>query len=193
MWRGNRGKGIIGALNYLASKGMNSVYFIPYNLDGGDGKDTWPWIDPTSRTMQIEVSLPNEDGALLPGAYVQVRLPLQGAAERRRVLLHERVRGLPLAGFEVVDLGTDATPEKFVNAIKANNARLVGMSALLTTTMSNMKLVIAALKEAGVRDQVKVMIGGAPVTETYAKEIGADGYAPDAASAVDLARSLAVG
>src|SRR5512139_848986 len=84
------------------------------------------------------------------------------------------------AGFEIVDLGTDVTPEKFVDAIKQNGATLVGMSALLTTTMSNMKLVLAAIKEAGVREQVKVMIGGAPVTETFAKEIGADGYAPDA-------------
>jgi 5-methyltetrahydrofolate--homocysteine methyltransferase len=97
------------------------------------------------------------------------------------------------AGFEVVDLGTDATPEKFVNAIKASNAGLVGMSALLTTTMSNMKSIIAALKEAGVRDQVKVMIGGAPVTEAFAKEIDADGYAPDASRAVTLAKNLLQG
>ena len=94
------------------------------------------------------------------------------------------------AGFEIFDLGTDVTPEKFIAAIKENNAGLLGMSALLTTTMSNMKLVLAALKEAGVREQVKVMIGGAPVTESYAKEIGADGYAPDASRAVTLAKSL---
>jgi 5-methyltetrahydrofolate--homocysteine methyltransferase len=94
------------------------------------------------------------------------------------------------AGFEIVDLGTDVPPEKFIAAIKENNAGLLGMSALLTTTMSNMKLVLAALKEAGVREQVKVMIGGAPVTESYAKEIGADGYAPDASRAVTLAKSL---
>ena len=83
------------------------------------------------------------------------------------------------AGFEVTDIGTDATPQKFIDAIKASNAKLVGMSALLTTTMSNMKLIMAALKEAGLRDQVKVMIGGAPVTENYAKEIGADAYCVD--------------
>ncbi len=94
------------------------------------------------------------------------------------------------AGFEIVDLGTDVPPEKFVAAIKENNAGLLGMSALLTTTMSNMKLVLAALKEAGVREQVKVMIGGAPVTDSFAKEIGADGYAPDASRAVTLAKSL---
>jgi 5-methyltetrahydrofolate--homocysteine methyltransferase len=94
------------------------------------------------------------------------------------------------AGFEIFDLGTDVPPEKFVAAIKENNAGLLGMSALLTTTMSNMKLVLAALKEAGVREQVKVMIGGAPVTDSFAKEIGADGYAPDASRAVTLAKSL---
>jgi 5-methyltetrahydrofolate--homocysteine methyltransferase len=94
------------------------------------------------------------------------------------------------AGFEIVDLGTDVLPEKFIAAIKENNAGLLGMSALLTTTMSNMKLVMAGLKEAGVREQVKVMIGGAPVTESFAREIGADGYAPDASRAVTLAKSL---
>jgi 5-methyltetrahydrofolate--homocysteine methyltransferase len=93
-------------------------------------------------------------------------------------------------GFEVVDIGIDAPPQKFVEAIKTEQPDLVGMSALLTTTMPSMKKTIDALAEAGVRDDVKVMIGGAPVTQAYAEDIGADGYAPDAASAVDLARSL---
>jgi 5-methyltetrahydrofolate--homocysteine methyltransferase len=94
------------------------------------------------------------------------------------------------AGFEVVDLGTDVTPEKFTAAVKESHANLVGISALLTTTMSNMKAVVSALQEAGVRERVKVMIGGAPVTEGFAKEIGADGFAPDASRAVSLAKSL---
>lgn len=93
-------------------------------------------------------------------------------------------------GFEVIDLGVDASPETFVNAIRDEQPQVVGMSALLTTTMVNMRTIIDALAEAGVRDQVKIMIGGAPVTQRYADEVGADGYAPDAASAVDLARSL---
>lgn len=93
-------------------------------------------------------------------------------------------------GFEVIDIGVDASPETFVNAIRDEKPQVVGMSALLTTTMVNMRTTIDALAEAGVRDQVKVMIGGAPVTQRYADEVGADGYAPDAASAVDLARSL---
>jgi 5-methyltetrahydrofolate--homocysteine methyltransferase len=92
------------------------------------------------------------------------------------------------AGFEVIDLGVDVEPERFVAQVKAANAQLIGMSALLTTTMPGMERTIKAVKEAGI--PVKVMIGGAPVTQDYADRIGADGYAPDAASAVDLAKSL---
>jgi 5-methyltetrahydrofolate--homocysteine methyltransferase len=94
------------------------------------------------------------------------------------------------AGFEVIDLGTDVTPEKFVKAVQEHKAQVIGMSALLTTTMPSMSTTIKALQEAGLRDQVKVMIGGAPVTDTFAKQIGADGYSPDASSAVRLAKSL---
>lgn len=94
------------------------------------------------------------------------------------------------AAFEIVDLGSDVSPEKFVEAIKTSGAQVIAMSALLTTTMPNMKTTIEALKSAGIRDQVKVMIGGAPVTEAYAHDIGADGYAPDASRAVALAKSL---
>jgi len=93
-------------------------------------------------------------------------------------------------GFEVVDLGIDVSADKFVEAIRKHQPKVVGMSALLTTTMREMKGILEAIQEAGLRKQVKVMIGGAPVTDRFAKEIGADGYAPDAASAVDVARSL---
>ena len=95
------------------------------------------------------------------------------------------------AGFETIDLGTDVKAAAFVEAVREHRPALVGMSALLTTTMVNMKGTIEALEEAGLRDSVKVMIGGAPVTAAFAKEIGADAYAPDAASAVDVARSFA--
>lgn len=94
------------------------------------------------------------------------------------------------AGFEIIDLGTDVTPEKFVQVVKEGRADVMALSALLTTTMPNMKVTIEALKTAGVRDKVKVMIGGAPVTQAYAEQIGADGYAPDASRAVALAKSL---
>jgi 5-methyltetrahydrofolate--homocysteine methyltransferase len=94
------------------------------------------------------------------------------------------------AGFETVDLGTDVKAAAFVDAVREHQPKVVGMSALLTTTMVNMKGTIEALEEAGLRDQVKVMVGGAPVTAAFAEEIGADAYAPDAASAVDVAREF---
>ncbi len=94
------------------------------------------------------------------------------------------------AGFEVVNLGAEVTAEQFVKAAKEHEPDILGMSALLTTTMIHMPGVISALKDAGLRDQIKVMIGGAPVTQGYANKIGADGYAPDAASATKLAKSL---
>jgi len=94
------------------------------------------------------------------------------------------------AGFEIIDLGTDVKPEQFVAAVRDEGADLIGMSALLTTTMPAMMSTIEALAEAGLRDQGKIMIGGAPVTANYAEQIGADRYAPDAAAAVDTAREL---
>jgi 5-methyltetrahydrofolate--homocysteine methyltransferase len=94
------------------------------------------------------------------------------------------------AGFETVDLGTDVRPEGFVEAVREHQPQIVGMSALLTTTMVNMKAIIEALVEAGLRDSIKIMVGGAPVTAAFAEEIGADAYAPDAASAVDAARQF---
>jgi len=94
------------------------------------------------------------------------------------------------AGFEIIDLGADVRVDRFVESAKATNADLVGMSALLTTTMINMKTVIDGLHKAGIRDRVKVIIGGAPVSQDYADRIGADGYATDAASGVDVAKKL---
>jgi 5-methyltetrahydrofolate--homocysteine methyltransferase len=94
------------------------------------------------------------------------------------------------AGFEIQDLGTDVLPEKFVAAVQEGEVDIVALSALLTTTMPNMKITIEALREAGLRERVKVIIGGAPVTDSYAQQIGADGYSPDASRAVALAKSL---
>lgn len=97
-------------------------------------------------------------------------------------------------GFEVVDLGVNVAPEQFVNAVREKGAQIVAMSALLTTTMPAMKTTIEALKTAGLREKVKVLIGGAPITQKYADEIGADGYSESAPGAVNLARQqLAVG
>ncbi len=94
------------------------------------------------------------------------------------------------AGFQVVDIGIDKSPQEFVDALKEHNASLFGMSALLTTTMPMMEETVKAIKEAGLRDQVKIMVGGAPVTSEFAKEIGADAYASNAASAVDKGKEL---
>ena len=94
------------------------------------------------------------------------------------------------AGFTVIDLGVDVSPEQYVDAVANQGAQIVGMSALLTTTMPSIKDGIEALKAAGLRDKVRVMIGGAPVTQSFADEVGADGYSSDAASAADLAKEL---
>ncbi len=92
-------------------------------------------------------------------------------------------------GFEIIDIGTDVSPEKFVEAVRESGAQVVVLSALLTTTMANMPDTIKAFEEAGLRDTVKIMVGGAPVTKEYAKKIGADGYAPDASQAAKVALS----
>lgn len=94
------------------------------------------------------------------------------------------------AGFEVIDLGIDVSVDKFVEAVKEHKPNIIAMSALLTTTMVNMPEVIKALEAAGLRGKVKIMIGGAPITQNYADQIGADGYSPDAASAVDKAKTF---
>jgi 5-methyltetrahydrofolate--homocysteine methyltransferase len=97
---------------------------------------------------------------------------------------------LESAGFEIIDLGVDIDPATFVKAIREHNPQVIGMSALLTTTMLSMGDTIEALKQEGLRDSVKIIIGGAPITQAFAEQIGADGYAPDAATATDLCRRL---
>jgi len=94
------------------------------------------------------------------------------------------------AGFEIIDLGTDVSAETFVSAVREHQPDILGLSALLTTTMPEMKVTINALETAGLRDSVKIMVGGAPVTGNFAKAIGADAYSPEAATAVDCARDL---
>ena len=94
------------------------------------------------------------------------------------------------AGFEIQDAGVDVSAEQFVEALKEGSADILAMSALLTTTMTTMKTTIDAINEAGIRDQVKIIIGGAPITDAFAQEIGADGSAPDAGQAAKLAQAL---
>lgn len=135
-------------------------------------------------------------------ALIRPLLAAQGAKPLGRVIigtakgdLHDIGKNLVSsmlegAGFEVVDLGVDVSPEKIIGEIKAKKVDIVALSALLTTTMPSMKIVIEELKKAGVREQVKVIIGGAPVTQRYATAIGADGYSDNANGAVGLARRL---
>jgi 5-methyltetrahydrofolate--homocysteine methyltransferase len=144
-----------------------------------------------------------KEAATKPGAMeiLQPYLTKAGVKARGKVILgtvkgdlHDIGKNLVCmmlrgAGFEVIDLEIDVPPEKFVETAKTQNVKLVGLSALLTTTMPQMKAVVEAVRKAGLKD-VKVMIGGAPVTQSYADEIGAQGYAPDAASAVDKAKEL---
>jgi len=94
------------------------------------------------------------------------------------------------AGFEVIDVGIDSPPEKFVQVAKEKGAQVIGMSALLTTTMMQMKATVEGLQAAGMKGKVKIVVGGAPVTDEFARQIGADGYAPDAASAVGMVKKL---
>ncbi len=94
------------------------------------------------------------------------------------------------AGFEIIDLGTDVSSEQFVEAVKQHQVNIVGMSALLTTTMPAIGRTVAALTEAGLREQIKIMVGGAPVTTDFAEKVGADAYAPDAGSAPRVAKKL---
>ncbi len=129
-------------------------------------------------------------------------LAAAGAAPSARVVigtvkgdLHDIGKNLVAAmleggGFEVIDLGADVAPERFVETAAARNAQLVALSALLTVTMTSMKTTIDAFRAAGIRDKVKIMVGGAPVTEQYAQSIGADGYGESAGAAVTLARKL---
>ena len=93
-------------------------------------------------------------------------------------------------GFEVIDLGADVAPETFIQTAKEQNCQIIGISALLTTTMNTMGEVVKLAEEAGIRDQVKIMVGGAPLTDAFAKKIGADAYTPDAATAAEVAVSF---
>ena len=133
---------------------------------------------------------------------IKPRLRAQGVDSKAKVVigtvkgdLHDIGKNLVASlleggGFEVFDLGVDVAPEQFVNAVQANGAEILALSALLTTTMPSMRKTIEALSDAGMEGKVKVMIGGAAVTQDYANEIGADGYSDNAAAAVKLARAL---
>jgi 5-methyltetrahydrofolate--homocysteine methyltransferase len=145
----------------------------------------------SARTMQAALDLLKPH--MLAGESTSAGTIVIGTVEGDLHDIGKNLVGMMLqgAGFEVVNLGTGVTPGQFVSAVSEHDAKLIGMSALLTTTLPKMVETINALKAAGLRDRVKVMVGGAPVTQAYADEIGADGYGANAAAAVDRAKALA--
>lgn len=171
-------EGLIPGINEVGERFKEGNLFVPEMMM-------------SAQAMKAGVALAKEkiEGADIPNAGTVVIGTVAGD-------LHDIGKNLvsmmlDSSGFNVVDLGVDVPTDKFVAAVKEHKASIVGLSALLTTTMPAMKEVIDALKEGNLRDQVKVVIGGAPVTQAYADEIGADGYAADAALAVELCKEIA--
>ena len=170
-------EGMIPGMNVVGEKFKNNEFYVPEVLIAARAmKAAMDLVRPKLLEAKVEpkgkVAIATVRGDLHDIGKNLVAMMLEGA------------------GYDILDLGVDCSPEQFVDAVVSQGAGLIAMSALLTTTMPSMKETVDALKEAGVRDKAKVMIGGAPVTQQYADEIGADGYSADAASAVDLANSL---
>lgn len=169
--------GLVAGMNVVSEKFKNNEFFIPEVLV-------------SARAMSAGLDILNP---LLAEANVKARGKVViGTVKGDLHDIGKNIVGMMLqgAGYEIVDLGADVPKEKFIEFAQKEDANMVGMSALLTTTMIYMQEVIQGLKDAGLRDKVKVIIGGAPVTQAYADQIEADGYAPDAASAVDLAKDI---
>ncbi len=168
--------GLITGMNSIGIKFRNNEVFIPEVLVAARAmKGALEILKPHLAAAKIE-----SKGKVLIGT---VKGDLHDIGKNIVVIMLEG------AGYDVVDLGIDVSKDQFISAIADEKPRLIGLSALLTTTMPYMKDIIAAVRETG-NDGVRVMIGGAPVTQNFADEIGADGYAADASSAVDLAMSL---
>jgi 5-methyltetrahydrofolate--homocysteine methyltransferase len=144
----------------------------------------------SARTMQSSMDI--LEPLLVEGGVERSGKVLMGTVKGDLHDIGKNLVGMMLegGGFEVIDLGKDVSPEQFVEAVKKEKPQIVGMSALLTTTMRAMAATIKALEEAGVRDEVKIFVGGAPVTSDFADQIGADGYGSNAPAAVDLARKF---
>jgi len=168
--------GLVAGMNVVGAKFKNNEFYVPEVL-----------IAARAMKQAMEVLRPRlASSGVEPKGKVAIGTVRGDLHDIGKNLVAMMLEG---AGFEINDLGVDVAPEKFVEAVKAG-ADVVALSALLTTTMPAMKETIEALESGGVRDKAAVMIGGAPVTQNYADEIGADGYAPDAASAVDKAKEL---
>ena len=168
-------EGLIAAMSSVGQKFTRNEIFIPEMLIAARAM---------SAALQILEPVLVKSG-VKPRGKVVIGTVRQDLHDIGKNLVAMMLKG---GGFQVTDLGVDVAPEKFVAAVREQGAQVVALSALLTTTMPNMREVVKQLKAAGLK--AKVMIGGAPVTQTFADEIGADGYSPDAGSAVDLATSL---
>jgi 5-methyltetrahydrofolate--homocysteine methyltransferase len=169
--------GLVAGMNVVSEKFKSNEFFIPEVLV-------------SARAMSAGLDILNP---LLAEANVKAKgKVVLGTVKGDLHDIGKNIVGMMLqgAGYEIIDLGADVPKEKFIEFTQKEDANMVGMSALLTTTMIHMQEIIQGLEDAGLRDKVKVIIGGAPVTQAYADQIGADGYAPDAASAVDLAKDV---
>jgi 5-methyltetrahydrofolate--homocysteine methyltransferase len=169
-------EGLISAMSEVGRRFEDGVYFVPEMLIAARAMDKAlqilrPYLVAQGVQPIGKVAIGTVKGDLHDIGKKLVAMMLEGA------------------GFEIMDLGIDVPPEKFVAAVQSG-AQVVALSALLTTTMPNMKLIVEAIQQAGLREQVHIIIGGAPVNDLYAAQIGADGYAPDASSAVRKVREL---
>lgn len=174
-------EGLIPGMNIVGKKMQAGEYFIPEVLLAADVMKA---AQEVLKPMLSRLKSPSRTGKVVMGT-------VQGD-------LHDIGKNLVIAmleggGFEVVDVGVDVPPDKFVAIVKQEKPDILGLSALLSVTMLNMKGVVDSLTQAGVRKSVKVLIGGAPVSQTFADEIGADGFARDAGSAVELANRVIKG
>ncbi len=170
-------EGMIAAMAEVGNRFENGQYYVPEMLIA-------------ARAMQAGMSAlkPHiSDGDIKAAGTVVIGTVAGDLHDIGKNLVSVMLEG---AGFTIIDLGTDVPAAQFVEAVTERKPDILAMSALLTTTMTNLKTVVDLLGEAGVRDQVKVLIGGAPVTHAYADQIGADGYAPDASRAVAAAKAL---
>jgi len=170
-------EGMIAAMDVVGQRFESGEMFIPEMIVAGEAM---------TRGLNILRPLFKESGIKPQGTVVigTVKGDVHSIGKSLASMMMEG------AGFKIIDLGVNVSPEQFVNSVREEGAQLVGMSALLTTTMPLMKATIDALKEAGLLDKVKTLIGGAPITQEYADKIGADGYGPDAATGVKKVKEL---
>jgi len=170
-------QGLIAGMNIVGARFKNGEMFVPEVL-----------MAAKSMGMGIEIVKPLIAESDMPS----VGKVLLGTVKGDLHDIGKNLVGMMLesGGFTVINMGIDISPEQFVKAVKEHNPDFVAMSALLTTTMLHMKDTIELLKEEGLKDKVKVIVGGAPISQDFAEEVGADGFAPDAASAVDLCKKL---